>query len=286
MSTPPLSNIQAILMAFLGFTLWTGSDAIIRYLNDYDTASVAFLSGATATGLAVIFSPFLGGIRASFAKPELPLRLIRGCIIAICGFFAVIAFANLELATAYAIIFVTPLLSKIISIFLTGEKIEPRAWLISLLGFMGVLVVVRPGMVTIGIGSLAALACSALFAVGFVLGRRINRDNQTLFSMTFFQYFFMALGCLIIGPNDIWDMTMIEIILGMCVGAFGFLGALLVSNAYASAPTAYVAPVHYIQIIWGVILGAVLFSEYPDIYTIIGGSIIVGAGLLLIKYSR
>ena len=96
----------------------------------------------------------------------------------------------------------------------------------------------------------------------------------------------MALGCLIIGPNDIWDMTMIEIILGMCVGAFGFLGALLVSNAYASAPTAYVAPVHYIQIIWGVILGAVLFSEYPDIYTIIGGSIIVGAGLLLIKYSR
>ena len=61
---------------------------------------------------------------------------------------------------------------------------------------------------------------------------------------------------------------------------------MLVSNAYASAPTAHVAPVHYVQIIWGALLGAVLFGEYPDLYTIIGGGIIIGAGLLLIRYSR
>jgi len=63
-------------------------------------------------------------------------------------------------------------------------------------------------------------------------------------------------------------------------------GSLFASKAYADAPTSVIAPIQYVQMLSGIILGAVLFAEYPDIWTLTGGGIIIAAGLLLIKFTR
>ena len=281
-----LSHIQAILLAFSGFTLWVFSDAIVRVLKDYDPIPLVFIANFTALAIALIGAPFMGGFRETITRPKLKLRMARGALLSISTFLSFIAFANLELTTAYAIIFAAPLAAKVLSVFLTGEQIRMRSWLISLLGFAGVLVVIRPGLVPMNIGAMAALGLVFFFALGYVLARKIGPENQTQLSFVIFQYFILSVVCGFIGFEQAIQIPPADIALAASIGVLSLAGNLCVSNAYTKAPTAVVAPVHYTQILWGVALGALLFSEYPDIYTSIGAAIIIAAGLLLIRYSR
>lgn len=186
--------VLPMAMAFAGFTMWTVSDAIIRYLNDYPITLITFLGSAMALVFTCFFAPWIGGFKKTFTDPKLGLRMLRGLFLTISGFLSYIAFSNLELPTAYAFIFVAPFIAKIFSIFLTGENIRPRSWAITALGFLGVLIVLRPGMVPISIGSMAALGLSVMFAAGYVLGRYIGPENQTLMSMALFQYLFLTIA--------------------------------------------------------------------------------------------
>lgn len=285
-SLPVPSVLRAMLIAFTGFSFWVFADAMVRGLREYPSTSIAFVSYAFALLLCLVLSPQLGGLRETFTRPRLAMRVVRGGVIAICGFLSFITFSNLPLATAYSIVFLIPLVSKILSVFLKEEKISPASWLISLLGFAGVLVVVRPGMAPMEIGTISALASVVFFSLGYVLGRKIGQEHQTLLSLVLFQYLFV---CLALGPfvmGDVLELPLFALLPACGIGALSVAGTLCVSYAYANAPTANVAPVHYVQILWGVILGAVLFGEYPTLYTLVGGGLVVLSGLLLLYKSR
>ncbi len=278
----------SILAAFIGFTLWSVGDAFIRYFKDYPVPVIVVLSNGGCLLLLVLLSNYLGGFKKTLTKPKLKMRIARGACLSISNLLGFIAFMNLDLATAYALIFCAPFMAKIFSVLLMGEQIRLRSWVITCIGFIGVLIVVRPGMIPLNIGTAAALGLTVFFSLGYVLGRYIGPDNQTLLSMTIFQ--FLIMFCIMLFPAiSLWhtvDVTMQDL------GIFAFMslcfvaGSILVAKAFAHAPAAYIAPVHYVQILWGVLLGAVMFGEYPDNWTIAGGSIIVIAGLLLIKFSR
>lgn len=282
------SVLLSIMAAFLGFTLWAWGDAIVRYLREYPVEVIVVFSNGGCLVLLSIFSKYLGGFKKTFTQPKLKMRLARGACLSLSNLFGFVAFMNLDLATAYALIFCAPFMAKIFSVILMREQISLRSWIITIIGFIGVLIVVRPGMIPLNIGTAAALGLTVFFSFGYVLGRYIGPENQTLLSMTFFQFFIMF--CIMLWPVfSIWDqleISLLDLVLFGSMSVFFVMGSLLVSHAYAHAPAAYIAPVHYLQIIWGAVLGAVLFGEYPDGWTIAGGSIIVFAGLLLIKYSR
>jgi len=277
----------SILMAFTGFSSWAIGDAFIRSLKEYSFFEVAFWGAVTTVLLLSVFSRLLGGFRNTFIQPKLGLRILRGFILAIASFLSILAFMNLPLATAYALIFVVPIMAKVVSVILTKEQIKLRSWLISLLGFAGVLIVVRPGMVPLNIGTVAALGLVLFFSVGQVMARWIGKENQTLLSFSIFQYTLVMVvsgAALFFGQG--FTMPPADVALASFIGVLAVSGSLCVAHAYASAPTAFVAPIHYVQIVWGAALGALLFGEYPDIYTMIGGAVIIGAGLWLILNSR
>ncbi len=282
--------LKEMLMALAGFSLWTVSDAAVRYLKDYPTIFVACIGSCLSVVLLCLCARFLGGFRETLTRPQLKLRLLRGVLLSGSGVCSFYVFANLDLATAYAIIFVAPLLAKILSVFITGENIRPRSWAITLLGFAGVLIVIRPGMIPINAGTAAALILSLFFALGYVMSRYIEDKNQTLLSMAFFQYLFVSCATAI---PAYWEYQSMEIVLSaydyvafLVISLAAISGSILVAKAFSVAPTQVIAPIHYVQIIWGVLLSALLFHEMPDVYTIVGGAVITLAGLLLIKFSR
>lgn len=288
-------HIKPIIFAFLGFTIWTSSDAAIRMLNHFPFEMIALANGGLCTLFLLVLSPWLGGIKATLSMGQLGLRMLRGLALALSGVGAVVAFTELELATAYTLIFVAPFLAKILSSLVNKERISFHAWGITALGFTGVVVAMRPfelaESLSLNLGSIAALSCATLFALGYVLTRYIKKENQTLLSMAFFQYIMMAIfasipayfafmrgdggGVLIpsITPRDIGIASY------MAIG--NIAGTIIVSRAFAMAPAAVISPIHYVQIIGGTVFGALLFQEYPDGWAIGGAAIIVLAGGLL-----
>jgi len=277
-------------MAFIGFTLWTVSDAAVRYLKDYPTLLIAFLGSFISVIILCIFARFLGGFSETLKRPQLKLRLLRGLLLSASGLCSFYVFANLDLAKAYAIIFVAPLLAKVLSVFITRENIRPRSWAITSLGFIGVLVVIRPGAMALDLGSALALVLAFFFALGYVMSRYIADENQTLLSMALFQYAFVSLATALPAyfayQNMALELSAYQYISLFIFSAAGVGGSILISKAFSIAPTQIIAPVHYVQIIWGALFSAFLFGEMPDGWTIIGGTVITLAGLLLIRFSK
>lgn len=282
------SLMTAIIMTFIGFSMWSFSDSVIRLLKEYPATHVAFIAGIGSFSSIILLSHWLGGFRDTFYLPKLGLRFFRGVVLMVSNFMAFITFAHMEMAPAYAIIFIIPVAAKILSVLLTKETISARSWVISLIGFLGVLIVVRPGMVPFGIGAMAALALVFFFAVGQVMTRWIGKENQTLMSMSIFQYSLVTilLGIWIFARGETITMDATDIMFGLSIGVLSVFGAILVSNAYACHPAAYIAPVQYSQILWGIALGALLFGEYPDVWTLVGAGVIITSGLLLLRSSK
>lgn len=279
-----------MIMAFTGFSLWTFGDASIRFLKDYPTELVAFLSASVALSLLLLFSKRLGGLRETFTRPQLKLRAFRGAILACSGICAFFTFTHLDMTKAYAIIFAAPLLAKILSVFINKESIRLRSWAITMLGFLGVIIVMRPGFIPIGIGSIAALALAIFFSLGYVMARYIDDENQTLLSMAIFNYIFMVIftaGPAYLAYQELeLSFSFAQYFALFTIGTCAISGAVLVAKAFSVAPTQVIAPIHYVQILWGVMFSALLFHEMPDFWTFVGGGVITLSGLMLIRFSR
>ncbi len=291
--TASSSYIKPVLIALFGFTMWTVGDAMIRFLkiqSDYPAVLVAAISMGWGAIMLICAAPKLGGIKSTFTLPKLKLRIFRGAVIAVSGFLSYITFSYLELATAYAIIFMAPFIGKILSVFMMGEKISKRAWAVTIIGFIGVLIALRPGATAMNIGIISAVAQAIVFAFGHILGRYIGEDNQTVFSLAIFQYIFITIGSTV--PAYIayqgleHGIPISDLMLMFAMGTTSVIGGAAVSYGFTYAPSAYVAPIHYTQILFGTVWGILLFSEVPDIYVILGSAIIAGAGIALIRLTR
>ncbi len=283
-------TLKYMAFAAIGFFLWSCGDTAVRFMNDANIYALAFWGSFFSSFFALLFAPLLGGISDTARLPELPLRLLRGAIISISTLFAYLSFAYLELTTAYALIFIAPFLVKIFSVLINGEVIRPQSWLISALGFLGVLIVLRPGYVPLNIGSISAIALAVFWALGQIMARKIWIRNQTPLSLSLFQDLFLAFGMalylLLYEGVSAFILPVPYYIICALIGIVSIIASILVARAFANVPAAHIAPVHYTQMIWGGVFGILIFDEYPDLWTLIGSAIIIFAGLLLIRYSR
>jgi S-adenosylmethionine uptake transporter len=274
-------------LAFVGFTLWTVGDALVHALEGRPPVAVAFWVSVAGLAALLALSPRLGGLAQTFRTPYQGLQWARGLALAISGLLTIYAFMSLPLATAYALVFVQPFCAKALSAVLTGERPRPAAWAASAVGFAGVLIVLRPGLVPISWPALAALGSAGFFALGYVLTRHIGQANQTTLGTAIYRHILsLALLPLLAGGPGGLALVPADLPWVAVIGLFGVGGILTVSRAFAAAPAAYVSPVHYTQILWGVAFGALFFGEVPDAWTVAGAAVIIAAGLWLASGAR
>lgn len=268
-------------LACLGFGLFATGDAAAKYLSrDIAVVQILFLGAAIAFLPSVALIWALDGLGS--LRPKRPgLCLLRGGLTAVSVLAIVWSFTRLPLAEGYSLAFTAPMIVAILAASLLGERVTRRQTIAIFVGFVGVLVVLRPGFAALDIGHAAALASAVMFALSLILLRWIG-DKETpgallvTYLIANLAIFGPFLGQIWVTPDG-WLAWLLILWIGMVSG----LGQASLILAFRMAPAAIAAPFQYTQLIWGILFGAALFGDMPDLPMIAGALLIVGGGWLM-----
>lgn len=212
-------------------------------------------------------------------RPRAPgLQLQRGLAVVGSALLFIAGLSQLPLAAATALVFSSPLFVTALSVLLLGEHVLPRQWGWVLLGFIGVLIVVRPGSSAFEAASLLPIASSAAWALGMVLTRRLAPLDTALTTQACTAAVGLALTTLLLpwhavlpAPADLASLA------GMALA--WTLAQWMVVHAYSQDEAARLAPFAYSQLIWANLLSILLLAQLPRPITLLGTAVIVLAGL-------
>jgi drug/metabolite transporter (DMT)-like permease len=280
---------HGIVLMVVTMVFFTAADAIAKYLTrSYPVIEVTW--GRFVFHLALLL-PFLASRRdlSVFRTSALRLQLTRSLLqigSTVLYFFAI---AMLPLATATVIAFAQPLLLTVFSVPLLGEKVGTRRWSAVLVGFLGVLIIVRPGGGTaLGVSHwamLLPLATAAISSFYQIATRLVARTDPVETSLLFTA----VSGAVImtIAVPFVWQTPdLAGWLLMMTTGFLAGAGHYCIINAFKRAPASVLAPFSFTQLIWATALGYLIFGDLPDGGTLLGGVIIVGSGLYVFYRER
>ena len=257
-------------------------DAMAKYLGGHmDPVQVTAIRYVSAFLLALIFSnPFT---RPGLLKAKRPgLQIIRGLMMLFTTLFNFFAFRYLQLDEALAIMFSTPFLVAIMAGPILGEWVGWRRWTAIVVGFFGVLVVIRPGFGGMQWAALLSVA-AAIFYAGYAIATRLVMRHDS--SETTLLYA-NVVGVVIMLPilPFVWTTppSAFDLMLLLAVGAFGSAGHFLLIMAHDRAPASVLSPFMYTQLLWAVTFGYLVFNNVPSHWTLAGAAIVVGSGLYLL----
>jgi len=273
--------VRGMGMALLTFTIFSCADAAVKWLSArYSIFQIISIS--TLFALVPVTGLILRGGSLSALRPRHPwLVAARAILLAVDIVMVYFAFTRLSLAEAYALLFMVPMLVTALSVPLLGEQVGWRRWTAVVVGFIGILIVLRPGLSPLNLGHLAALGSTMFFALSLIIARRIGNSESAgslLLSMmvAVLVISLPAMADVYVPPSAV-DLVVLAG-LGLLMGT-GHLGLIQASRL---APSNLVAPFHYSQMIWAVIFGLLLFGDRPDQWVIVGSAVIIGSGLYIL----
>ncbi|MER9388759.1 DMT family transporter [Mesorhizobium sp. M0435] len=227
---------------------------------------------------------FLRGWREPlrFRPANLPAHLTRGLLLFGSTMFNILALRTLQLAETTSIYFFGPMVITALAGPLLGEWAGWRRWLAIMSGFVGVLIITRPGIGVFGVGHLFALGSMLSNSFYVIMTRRMSA-TETSESLILFSALAPAVLLLPILPfslslpQDGWHWFIL-----LMLGVFGAIGHWLLVQAYRLATTTALAPYPYSQMIWMIISGLIVFNQFPDRWTLVGATVIVASGLYIV----
>jgi S-adenosylmethionine uptake transporter len=271
--------IKGILAGLLSYAIFSCADAIVKSLGG---RLPIFEIGFFVTLFAMVALPFARAPgerwRDMFRMHRPGLVLLRVGSGTMAGMLGIYAFTTTPFAEVYSLIFLAPLFVTLLSIPLLGERIGWRRTLAIVAGFLGVLMVVRPGFRDLQLGHAAAAGVALGAAATVIVLRALGPTEKriTLLGVVLFVSLF-ANGALML--LDFRAPTLPDLKWLALAGLLAGVGHILLMAATRAAPANRVAPAQYSQMVWALLLGAVFFGEFPDATALAGIALIVFAGL-------
>jgi drug/metabolite transporter (DMT)-like permease len=278
-----LAGIGLMCAALLCFSFL---DAIAKWLNPHIgplettwaryVSSVAFvtlfLNPWTTPGVSITRKPWMQATRSILLFTSTMLNFL--------------ALQYLQLAETMAIIFLTPLVVALLSGPMLGEWVGPRRMAAIGVGFIGILVAVRPGLGGMHPAALFSFAGVFCYAFYGILTRILAQHDSS--ATTMFYSGFAGLIILVPIMPFFWRTppSGLVVLMMIAIGFFGALGHWLIIHAYKRAPASVLAPFMYGQIVWMITLGWLVFNDLPDRWTIAGAAIVICSGLYLLHRER
>ena len=280
-----INLIRGSLLIIITTLCFTAMDAQVKYFSIY-TTFIVFV-WAKYFGQTVFFSFFFYKNRKRiFEYGNLKLQILRG-VCTICptmGFFLALKYVPLAEATALG--FLHPIMVVVASAFILKEKLTRGKIFIVLLGFLGVLIITRPGLGVIHPASLLIIFANLFFGIYQMVSKyldKVSNEASTLFFTTMFGLIVSSIFLFLL-PNNFsnlvdFDLTNILIFL-FFFGLLTSLGEYCLLTAYKTATASFLTPLFYTMLIWSTLYGFVIFKELPDFFSVFGALILVGAGLM------
>ncbi len=264
--------------------LFSISDTLAKYV----TVGVPAVELATiryAVFVAMACTPLLRNPRSSIRSRRPVLQVLRGLGVVGSALAFIMSLHFLPIAEATALNFITPLVITVLAVPVLGEVVRPQGWVAVLIGFVGMLVVVRPGLGGMHPAALLVLVSSLCWSLSMLITRRIvgiDRASVTLLwtSVTGFILLLCAL------PFFLQPMSLREFALCITVGVVASAGQWLAVLAYLYARATVLAPLTYAQLIWSSTLGLLVFGTVPDRFVLLGALIIGVSGLYVVHLER
>lgn len=277
----PPDAIRAILLMCAGVSLFPFMNATVKLLTVHYPATQ--ITWARFTGhLIVMLVVFLPRYRWSLLRTRKPaVQMARSVLMLASNLVFVMAIGHVPLTTASAIGFTSPLVVTALSVPLLRETVGWRHWGAVLVGFAGVLLVIRPGR---GFGDpavLLLLLSSVTYAVYQIATRWVSRYDNAATGIIFTALFGSIAMSLPMPFVFVMPRTLLDGLLFCCLGLLGGFGHYLVIGAFQRGRAAVIAPFGYVELIGSTVLGYLIFDHFPDVWTGLGAGVIIGSGIYI-----
>jgi drug/metabolite transporter (DMT)-like permease len=266
--------------------LFSAMDALLKLLVErYPPMQVTTLRGVAS--LPFLLLPFLiRGRWHRLSTRRWHWHLGRAAIGVVMLSSFIFAVQRLSLADTYSIFMCAPLLIAGLSVPLLREHVATGQWVVIAIGLAGVMVMLRPtGAGWATVGGLAALLSAVCYAVSAIALRVLSR-SETNESLVFYFTLFLSVGAGFLALPGWRSMLLTDLPLIVGVGFLGATAQHLITEAFRSAPASIVAPFEYTALLWGVLLDLAIWQVVPGAITLVGGAVVICAGLYLIARER
>jgi drug/metabolite transporter (DMT)-like permease len=273
---PP--RIAPLLFAVAAFALYSTMDATAKALSMKYPLPIV-LAGTTGFALfPVTWMALRSNGWAGLIPQRKKLHAMRAVLVLINISCAFTSYRLLPLADAYAIAFSAPFFITIGSTIFLGEPVGWRRWSAIVVGFIGVLIALKPGEETLSFGALAAIGSALSYSVSSLV-LRYMRLTETRESTIFYPNLFILVVAGIAAGESWLSLRAADLPLFLLCGLLNGLAQLCFTTAVRNAPAASVAPFQYTQLLWGSFYGLILFGEVPAWSVLFGGTIVIASGL-------
>jgi|SRR5215217_132020 len=274
-----------VILAFIAYATFSVADALIKATGPtLSVFEIAFFTTSFSIIPAMITKR--GERWRDIYKLQHPYLVHLRCATAITGTACVMfAFTHIPFADVYAIGFTTPIFVTFLSVLVLRELVTVNRWVLLFISFLGVVLVIRPGMRELELGHYVMMFAACLGAVTTTVLRHVAPKERRV-SLVGLQVLYSGIvnGILMVPHFVMPSPEQFAILLG--IGLLGGVGGLLLIQASKQTPANLIAPVQYSQLIWAILFGAMFFGEYPDWISIVGMFIVVGSGLMNVLSER
>lgn len=266
----------------IGIALMLGAMAVLPFLDvvaktlgnqGMPILQIVWARMAFGALLTLPFTLRHGGTAA--IRPDRPAyHTLRAALLVAATFLFFSALKYLPIADALAIFFVQPLILTAISPFVLGEKVGPRRWAAVAVGFIGTLIIIRPGLSELNPGTFLALGAGAALAIYFAMTRRISGSAPAM--VTTFHTSLMGTILTTLAVLPLWEPpTATQWGLLFLIGFIATVGHYLIVRAYDHAEASLLAPLAYTEMVMATFAGWWFFGDFPDGWTFVGVAILI-----------
>ena len=276
------SNSFGLLLGFSGYTIFVLLDSIIKknLVHQYPIFEITFYI-CLFSFIPILITLAIVGNWNGLINNKVHIQLLRGLLGIICGSLIVNSFKHHALIEIYPILFSTPLILTILSYFVLKEKVGVLRWLVVILGFIGVLVVSRPGTIHFTLALLGLFLAALILAINVLIIRLLANSQSSIA----FAFYGSVVGFILSGVicySNYVPIALSDLFILILCGFLGGSGGLCISGASKILESSVFAPIQYVQLVIGFVLGYLFFNDLPDRFEVIGSLIIVCSGLFVI----
>ena len=261
-------------------------DSCLKLLSPhYSTLEIASLRGLATLPIVLVWISLTSGFK-SLLHVRMPLHLFRGAIGILTLTLFTYGVRKLPLADAYSIFFVAPLFITAFAAAILRERVDRRRWIAIGVGFLGVLIVLRPsGSSAITLPGIAIIVTAVGYALSAITVRVLTRTDTTQ-SMVFWLMVFIAIGAGLLALPSWRPLRSEHWWIVAVMGLSGSVGQWAITEAFRQGEASFIAPFEYTALVWGILLDRLIWRTTPAAITLAGASVIIASGVYLVRHER